>query len=73
MLDVAGTESMVQHLLLDALVTAKVEKKWMSMSTVDIDARFVATNGGLTRIYPKRSPHIFVLNQMIKCSFLLRI
>ena len=43
---------MIQHLFFDAQVTEKVESHWKTLDEEDVVARFVATNGGLTRVFP---------------------
>ncbi len=46
---------MIQHLFFDAKVTEKVENHWKTendRAPEDVLARFVATNGGLTRVFP---------------------
>ncbi len=47
----SGEVSLVQQLFFDAEVTANVESTWESFAD-DVAASFVATNGGLTRVFP---------------------
>ncbi|KAM9807802.1 voltage-dependent calcium channel subunit alpha-2/delta-1 [Neosynchiropus ocellatus] len=45
--------SLVSRLILDAGLTAELVKVWEEQSIDGIVARFVATDGGITRVYPK--------------------
>ncbi|XP_037623875.1 voltage-dependent calcium channel subunit alpha-2/delta-1 isoform X1 [Sebastes umbrosus] len=45
--------SMVNRLILDAGLTAELVKLWNEQTVDGIVARFVATDGGITRIYPR--------------------
>ena len=47
-----GDVSLAQQLLFDAKVTAEVVDFWKQQQEGDVVASFVATNGGLTRVYP---------------------
>lgn len=45
---------LVNRLLLDAGITSELVKKWKNNETPHgVSARFVATDGGITRVYPK--------------------
>ncbi|KAM4734154.1 LOW QUALITY PROTEIN: voltage-dependent calcium channel subunit alpha-2/delta-1 [Anableps anableps] len=46
-------ESLVKRLILDAGLTAELVKVWKEQSVDGIVARFVATDGGITRVYPR--------------------
>uniref|UniRef100_A0AAR2IP74 VWFA domain-containing protein n=1 Tax=Pygocentrus nattereri TaxID=42514 RepID=A0AAR2IP74_PYGNA len=46
---------LVNRLLLDAGITSEMVKHWRTQDLSErISARFVATDGGITRVYPKR-------------------
>uniref|UniRef100_A0A665V353 Calcium voltage-gated channel auxiliary subunit alpha2delta 1 n=1 Tax=Echeneis naucrates TaxID=173247 RepID=A0A665V353_ECHNA len=45
--------SLVSRLILDAGLTAELAKLWNEQSVDGIVARFVATDGGITRVYPR--------------------
>ncbi|KAF5889258.1 voltage-dependent calcium channel subunit alpha-2/delta-1 isoform X4, partial [Clarias magur] len=45
--------TLLNRLLLDAGLTAELVKMWKQQSVEGVLARFVATDGGITRIYPK--------------------
>ncbi|XP_064199214.1 voltage-dependent calcium channel subunit alpha-2/delta-1-like isoform X2 [Anguilla rostrata] len=45
--------SLVNRLLLDAGLTTDLVKLWKEQNLSGIQARFVATDGGITRVYPK--------------------
>ncbi|XP_036375727.1 voltage-dependent calcium channel subunit alpha-2/delta-1-like isoform X2 [Megalops cyprinoides] len=45
--------SLVNRLLLDASLTAELVKLWRDHAPSGVVARFVATDGGITRVYPK--------------------
>ncbi|XP_075997925.1 voltage-dependent calcium channel subunit alpha-2/delta-1 [Genypterus blacodes] len=45
--------SLVSHLILDAGLTAELVKLWAEQTVDGIAARFVATDGGITRVYPR--------------------
>ncbi|XDV29068.1 hypothetical protein PO909_032243 [Leuciscus waleckii] len=45
--------SLVNRLLLDAGLTADLVKVWKEQSVDGVLARFVTTDGGITRVYPK--------------------
>ncbi|XP_073786392.1 voltage-dependent calcium channel subunit alpha-2/delta-1 isoform X6 [Danio rerio] len=45
--------TLVNRMLLDAGLTAKLIKVWKEQSVDGVLARFVATDGGITRVYPK--------------------
>uniref|UniRef100_A0A671YG85 Calcium voltage-gated channel auxiliary subunit alpha2delta 1 n=1 Tax=Sparus aurata TaxID=8175 RepID=A0A671YG85_SPAAU len=45
--------SLVNRLILDAGLTAELVKLWSEQTVDGIVARFVATDGGITRIYPR--------------------
>ncbi|XP_031419479.2 voltage-dependent calcium channel subunit alpha-2/delta-1 [Clupea harengus] len=45
--------SLVNRLLLDAGLTAELVKLWKEQSVDGVLAQFVATDGGITRVYPK--------------------
>uniref|UniRef100_A0A3Q0T4U4 Calcium voltage-gated channel auxiliary subunit alpha2delta 1 n=1 Tax=Amphilophus citrinellus TaxID=61819 RepID=A0A3Q0T4U4_AMPCI len=45
--------SLVSRLILDAGLTAELVKLWNEQSMDGIVARFVATDGGITRVYPR--------------------
>ncbi|XP_060932278.1 voltage-dependent calcium channel subunit alpha-2/delta-1 [Limanda limanda] len=45
--------SLVSRLILDAGLTAELVKLWNEQSVDGIVARFVATDGGITRLYPR--------------------
>ncbi|KAG7454311.1 hypothetical protein MATL_G00258330 [Megalops atlanticus] len=45
--------SLVNRLLLDASLTAGLVKLWRDHTPSGVVARFVATDGGITRVYPK--------------------
>ncbi|KAM9480798.1 voltage-dependent calcium channel subunit alpha-2/delta-1 isoform 2-T3 [Clarias gariepinus] len=45
--------TLLNRLLLDAGLTAELVKMWTQQSVEGVLARFVATDGGITRIYPK--------------------
>ena len=47
-----GEVPLAQQLLFDAKVTADVVDWWKQQQEGDVAASFVATNGGLTRVYP---------------------
>uniref|UniRef100_A0A8C4ZS33 Calcium voltage-gated channel auxiliary subunit alpha2delta 1 n=1 Tax=Gadus morhua TaxID=8049 RepID=A0A8C4ZS33_GADMO len=48
----AGNVSLVNRLILDAGLTAELVKVWKEQALEGIMARFVATDGGITRVYP---------------------
>ena len=48
----SGDRELAQQLFFDATVTAEVINTWKALTEGDVAASFVATNGGLTRIYP---------------------
>ncbi|KAM8892815.1 voltage-dependent calcium channel subunit alpha-2/delta-1 isoform 1-T1 [Spinachia spinachia] len=45
--------SLVNRLILDAGLTAELVKLWNEQTVEGIVARFVATDGGITRVYPR--------------------
>ncbi|XP_044050714.1 voltage-dependent calcium channel subunit alpha-2/delta-1 isoform X4 [Siniperca chuatsi] len=45
--------SLVSRLILDAGLTAELVKLWNEQTVDGITARFVATDGGITRVYPR--------------------
>ncbi|XP_013765488.1 voltage-dependent calcium channel subunit alpha-2/delta-1, partial [Pundamilia nyererei] len=45
--------SLVSRLILDAGLTAELVKLWSEQTVDGIAARFVATDGGITRVYPR--------------------
>ncbi|KAM9375801.1 voltage-dependent calcium channel subunit alpha-2/delta-1 [Pholidichthys leucotaenia] len=45
--------SLVSRLILDAGLTAELVKLWSEQTVDGIVARFVATDGGITRVYPR--------------------
>ncbi|XP_068595706.1 voltage-dependent calcium channel subunit alpha-2/delta-1 [Brachionichthys hirsutus] len=45
--------SLVNRLILDAGLTAELVKLWKKQAVDGIVARFVATDGGITRVYPR--------------------
>ncbi|XP_051512718.1 voltage-dependent calcium channel subunit alpha-2/delta-1-like [Myxocyprinus asiaticus] len=45
--------TLVNRLLLDAGLTADLVKTWKEQIVDGVSARFVATDGGITRVYPK--------------------
>ncbi|XP_028305513.1 voltage-dependent calcium channel subunit alpha-2/delta-1 isoform X2 [Gouania willdenowi] len=45
--------SLVSRLILDAGLTAELVQLWKDQSVAGITARFVATDGGITRVYPR--------------------
>uniref|UniRef100_A0A672GP82 Calcium voltage-gated channel auxiliary subunit alpha2delta 1 n=1 Tax=Salarias fasciatus TaxID=181472 RepID=A0A672GP82_SALFA len=45
--------SLVSRLILDAGLTAELVKVWSEQTVDGIVARFVATDGGITRVYPR--------------------
>ncbi|XP_023811673.1 voltage-dependent calcium channel subunit alpha-2/delta-1 isoform X3 [Oryzias latipes] len=45
--------SLVNRLILDAGLTAELVKLWKEQTVDGIVARFVATDGGITRVYPR--------------------
>ncbi|KAM3870678.1 voltage-dependent calcium channel subunit alpha-2/delta-1 [Diretmus argenteus] len=45
--------SLVSRLILDAGLTAELVKHWKEQTLDGIVARFVATDGGITRVYPR--------------------
>ncbi|XP_072290553.1 voltage-dependent calcium channel subunit alpha-2/delta-1-like [Eucyclogobius newberryi] len=45
--------SLVSRLILDAGLTAELVKVWTEQSVDGVVARFVATDGGITRVFPK--------------------
>ncbi|KAL7871053.1 hypothetical protein SRHO_G00085500 [Serrasalmus rhombeus] len=47
--------TLVNRLLLDAGLTAELVKLWRDQPIEGVLARFVATDGGITRVYPKSS------------------
>ncbi|XP_027855124.1 voltage-dependent calcium channel subunit alpha-2/delta-1 isoform X3 [Xiphophorus couchianus] len=49
----ACNESLVKRLILDAGLTAELVKVWKEQSVDGTVARFVATDGGITRVYPR--------------------
>ncbi|KAM4553318.1 voltage-dependent calcium channel subunit alpha-2/delta-1 [Fundulus diaphanus] len=49
----ACNESLVKRLILDAGLTAELVKVWKEQAVDGIVARFVATDGGITRVYPR--------------------
>ncbi|XP_057203573.1 voltage-dependent calcium channel subunit alpha-2/delta-1 isoform X1 [Triplophysa rosa] len=51
--DPACNISLVNRLLLDAGLTADLVKIWKDQNMEAVSARFVATDGGITRVYPK--------------------
>nr|XP_015207702.1 PREDICTED: voltage-dependent calcium channel subunit alpha-2/delta-1 isoform X5 [Lepisosteus oculatus] len=44
---------LVNRLLLDAGITSELVQHWKKQSLTGVVARFVATDGGITRVYPK--------------------
>uniref|UniRef100_A0A674C0M9 Calcium voltage-gated channel auxiliary subunit alpha2delta 1 n=1 Tax=Salmo trutta TaxID=8032 RepID=A0A674C0M9_SALTR len=48
-----GNVTLVSRLLLDAGLTADLVKLWKEQTLGGILARFVATDGGITRVYPR--------------------
>ena len=52
LLKCTGEVPLAQQLLFDAKVTADVVDWWKQQQEGDVAASFVATNGGLTRVYP---------------------
>ncbi|XP_055029582.2 voltage-dependent calcium channel subunit alpha-2/delta-1 isoform X2 [Misgurnus anguillicaudatus] len=51
--DPACNVTLVNRLLLDAGLTADLVKKWKDQNVEGVSARFVSTDGGITRVYPK--------------------
>ncbi|KAI5623838.1 voltage-dependent calcium channel subunit alpha-2/delta-1 [Silurus asotus] len=49
--------TLLNRLLLDAVLTAELVNLWKKQSVEGVLARFVATDGGITRVYPKRDRH----------------
>ncbi|PWA14239.1 hypothetical protein CCH79_00012293 [Gambusia affinis] len=49
----ACNESLVKRLILDAGLTAELVKVWKEQLVDGTVARFVATDGGITRVYPR--------------------
>uniref|UniRef100_A0A3Q3AP12 Calcium voltage-gated channel auxiliary subunit alpha2delta 1 n=1 Tax=Kryptolebias marmoratus TaxID=37003 RepID=A0A3Q3AP12_KRYMA len=49
----ACNESLVSRLILDAGLTAELVKLWKEQTVDGMVARFVATDGGITRVYPR--------------------
>uniref|UniRef100_A0A1A8F933 Calcium channel, voltage-dependent, alpha 2/delta subunit 1 n=1 Tax=Nothobranchius korthausae TaxID=1143690 RepID=A0A1A8F933_9TELE len=49
----ACNESLVSRLILDAGLTAELVKLWKEQTLDGMVARFVATDGGITRVYPR--------------------
>uniref|UniRef100_A0A8B9JJ56 Calcium voltage-gated channel auxiliary subunit alpha2delta 1 n=1 Tax=Astyanax mexicanus TaxID=7994 RepID=A0A8B9JJ56_ASTMX len=49
----AGNLTLVNRLLLDAGLTAELVTLWKKQPIEGVLARFVATDGGITRVYPK--------------------
>ncbi|XP_062860902.1 voltage-dependent calcium channel subunit alpha-2/delta-1 isoform X1 [Trichomycterus rosablanca] len=47
--------ALVNRLLLDAHLTAKLVNLWKDQNIEGVSTRFVATDGGITRVYPKSS------------------
>ncbi|KAJ8389989.1 hypothetical protein AAFF_G00111500 [Aldrovandia affinis] len=45
-------ESLITRLLLDAGLTAELVKRWKEHDLTGVVSRFVATDGGITRVYP---------------------
>ncbi|KAG5830515.1 hypothetical protein ANANG_G00311470 [Anguilla anguilla] len=44
--------SLINRLLLDAGLTSELVKRWKEQNASGVVARFVATDGGITRVYP---------------------
>ncbi|XP_061085150.1 voltage-dependent calcium channel subunit alpha-2/delta-1a [Conger conger] len=44
--------TLIKRLLLDAGLTAELVKRWKEQNASGVVARFVATDGGITRVYP---------------------
>uniref|UniRef100_A0A8C6P3C1 Calcium voltage-gated channel auxiliary subunit alpha2delta 1 n=1 Tax=Nothobranchius furzeri TaxID=105023 RepID=A0A8C6P3C1_NOTFU len=73
----ACNESLVSRLILDAGLTAELVKLWKEQTLDGMVARFVATDGGITRVYPRRYSSIFlalsvsaaVIKHFGKCQF----
>ncbi|XP_028813109.1 voltage-dependent calcium channel subunit alpha-2/delta-1 isoform X4 [Denticeps clupeoides] len=54
--------TLVNRLLLDAGLTADLLKLWKEQNVEGVQARFVATDGGITRVYPKSAGEIWSEN-----------
>ncbi|KAM6960583.1 voltage-dependent calcium channel subunit alpha-2/delta-1 [Aplochiton taeniatus] len=54
--------SLVSRLLLDAGLTSELVKLWKEQTLDGIAARFVATDGGVTRVYPRSAGEDWVEN-----------
>ncbi|XP_059421223.1 voltage-dependent calcium channel subunit alpha-2/delta-1-like isoform X2 [Carassius carassius] len=54
--------TLVNRLLLDAGLTADLVKVWKDQNVDGVLARFVATDGGITRVYPKSAGEEWVEN-----------
>uniref|UniRef100_W5JZW8 Calcium voltage-gated channel auxiliary subunit alpha2delta 1 n=1 Tax=Astyanax mexicanus TaxID=7994 RepID=W5JZW8_ASTMX len=52
-ISLAGNLTLVNRLLLDAGLTAELVTLWKKQPIEGVLARFVATDGGITRVYPK--------------------
>ncbi|XP_023647195.1 voltage-dependent calcium channel subunit alpha-2/delta-1 isoform X1 [Paramormyrops kingsleyae] len=65
--------ALINRLLLDAGLTSELVKVWKMQQVDGVLARFVATNGGITRVYPKSSGDIWTENtEMYESSFYKR-
>uniref|UniRef100_UPI003AAE5D00 voltage-dependent calcium channel subunit alpha-2/delta-1 n=1 Tax=Centroberyx gerrardi TaxID=166262 RepID=UPI003AAE5D00 len=54
--------SLVSRLILDAGLTAELVKLWREQTVDGIVARFVATDGGITRVYPRSAGEEWIEN-----------
>ncbi|CAG13025.1 unnamed protein product, partial [Tetraodon nigroviridis] len=54
--------SLVSRLILDAGLTAELVKVWSEQTVDGIVARFVATDGGVTRVYPRSAGEDWIEN-----------
>ncbi|KAF3688897.1 Voltage-dependent calcium channel subunit alpha-2/delta-1 [Channa argus] len=59
---VACNVSLVSRLILDAGLTAELVKLWDEQTVDGIVARFVATDGGITRVYPRSAGEEWIEN-----------
>lgn len=51
----AGDQDLIQHLFMDAAIVDEMLPKWKENIPGTIEAAFVATNAGLTKVFPARS------------------